>query len=48
MPTVHQPTDTDPLPPQGTTPYLRRCAVLLEAARDEIARRRQLPGPLAA
>jgi hypothetical protein len=43
MPTVHQPTDTDPLPPPGTSPYFRRCAVLAEAVRLELARRAAAP-----
>jgi hypothetical protein len=48
MPTVHQPTDTDPLPPPEVTPYFLRCAVVLEAVKAEVARRGWLPGPLAA
>jgi hypothetical protein len=43
MPTVHQPSDTGPLPPQGVTPYFRRCAVLAEAVRAELARRAAAP-----
>jgi hypothetical protein len=48
MPTVHQPTDTDPLPPQAATLYFRRCADLDAAVRLEAARRGLPPDPLAA
>ena len=39
MPNLHQPPDTDPLPPQGTTPYFRRCADVREAVEQEAALR---------
>jgi hypothetical protein len=48
MPTVHQPSDTDPLRPPEVTPYFRRCAAFREAVDAEAARRGLPPDPLAA
>lgn len=45
MPNLTQPPDStmDPLPPPDLTPYFRRCAVLAEAVRAELARRAAAP-----
>jgi len=43
MPTVHQPPDTDRLPPPDTTPYFRRCADVLKAVNAEAAVRGLTP-----
>jgi hypothetical protein len=44
MLTVHQPSDTDPLPPPDkTTLYFRRCAAVLEAVEAEAAVRGLTP-----
>ena len=43
MTTVHQPADTDLLPPPDTTPYFRRCADVLKAVNAEAAVRGLTP-----
>jgi hypothetical protein len=48
MPNLPSPTDTDPLPPPGTTLYFRRCDDLDAAVRLEAALRGLPPDPLAA